>query len=195
MHASSPHETDATDQELVVAALADGAAYAGVVRRYQAPLTRYLFRLGCRSKGDADDVLQEVFIKAYRNLNDYDPGLKFSSWIYRIAHNEAVTFLRKASRVPRVATSTDELEAFDRIADSSDLAAELDARLDARTLRAAIDALDAKYREVLVLRYLEDRSYEEISDILRKPPGTVATLISRAKSRLRDALSATPLRP
>lgn len=183
--------TEPTDQELVAAALGDSAAYEPLVRRYQAPLTRYLFRLGCRSQGDADDILQEVFLKAYRNLNSYDPSLKFSSWLYRITHNEAITFFRKAGRGPQVARSDDELVFLETVPGESDLAAELDARLDGAAVRDAIAGLDPKYRDVLVLRFLEDRSYEEISDILRKPPGTVATLISRAKSRLRDALAAT----
>lgn len=186
-----PISLEPTDQELVAATLADSNAYAPLVRRYQAPLTRYLFRLGAKSQGDADDILQEVFIKAYRNLNGYDSSLKFSSWIYRIAHNEAVTFFKKNSRGPQVARSDDELLSFDEIADGGNLAEELDQRLDAAALRDAIGRLDAKYRDVLILRYLEDRSYEEISDILRKPAGTVATLISRAKQRLRALLEST----
>lgn len=184
--------SEPSDQELVAAALADSAAYAPLVRRYQAPLNRYLFRLGCKSQSDADDILQEVFLKAYRNLNDYDPSLKFSSWIYRITHNEAITFFRKGNRAPQVARDEDEAVAFENIVADGDLVAELDARLDAQALRAAINQLDAKYRDVLVLRFLEDRTYDEISDILRKPPGTVATLISRAKTRLRDLLTQKP---
>lgn len=187
-----PTSPEPSDQELVAATLADSNAYAPLVRRYQAPLTRYLFRLGAKSQGDVDDILQEVFIKAYRNLNGYDSALKFSSWIYRIAHNEAVTFFKKASRGPQVARSEDELTAFTDIADDTDLVDELDARMDAQALREAIGKLDAKYRDVLILRYLEDRTYEEISDILHKPAGTVATLISRAKKRLRDLLESTP---
>jgi RNA polymerase sigma-70 factor (ECF subfamily) len=184
----SPEE-DLSDQELIAAALADGNAYAHIVRRYEAPLRRYLFRLGCKHQSDTDDILQEVFLKAYRNLNDVDTKLKFSSWLYRIAHNEAMTFFRKSTRAPRVARTEDEMAAFEEIADLGNIAEELDARFDAATIRKAIDSLDQKYKEVLVLRFLEDRSYEEISDILRKPPGTVATLIARAKAKLRDALA------
>jgi len=194
MHASAA-APEPTDQALVAAALLDGDAYAPLVERYEAPLTRYLYRLGCRSKSDADDILQEVFIKAYRNLNGYDATMKFSSWIYRIAHNETMTFFRKSSRAPRVARDDDELVAFDELPDGTSIAAELDAELDAAVVRDAVSRLDPKYRDVLVLRFLEDRSYEEISDILRKPPGTVATLISRAKVRLRAILASTPLHP
>lgn len=185
-------EPEVTDQELVAASLKDSAAYAGIVGRYQAPLSRYLYRIGCRSKSDCDDILQEVFIKAYRNLNEYDASLKFSSWIYRITHNEAITFFRKSVRSPRVAHDDDELTAFEEMPDGKDLAEELDSALSAQALRDAIAKLDPKYRDVLILRFLEDRSYEEISDILRKPSGTVATLISRAKARLRALLEAEP---
>lgn len=187
-----PTSIEPSDQELVAAALVDSNAYAPLVRRYQAPLTRYLFRLGAKSRGDVDDILQEVFIKAYRNLNGYDTSLKFSSWIYRIAHNEAITFFKKGSRGPQVARTEDELVAFNEIADDSDLVEELDSRMDAQLVRDAIAKLDPKYREVLILRYLEDHSYEEISDILQKPAGTVATLISRAKKRLREILESQP---
>lgn len=193
MPESSLSEPSVSDQELVAATLADSAAYVHLVRRYEAPLMRYLLRLGCKTRSDAEDVLQEVFIKAFRNLNEYDTTLKFSSWLYRITHNEAITFFRKANRLPQVARSDDEVAAFEQIADVSNLADEVDAKLDAAALRAAVDALDPKYRDVLILRFLEDRSYEEISDILRKPPGTVATLISRAKQRLRDLLTTSAL--
>ncbi len=195
MPAHSDPDPEVSDQELVAAALADSSAYAAIVYRYQAPLTRYLYRLGCRSKSDADDILQEVFLKAYRNLNEYDASLKFSSWVYRITHNEAMTFFRKAARVPRVAVSDDEISVFESMPDGHDLAAELDTALSAAALRAAIAKLDAKYRDVLVLRFLEDHSYEEISDILRKPPGTVATLISRAKEKLKKLLAEQPTQP
>lgn len=192
---TDPEQEEPSDQELVAAALKDSNAYAGIVHRYQAPLTRYLYRLGCRSKGDADDILQEVFLKAYRNLNEYDASLKFSSWIYRITHNEAITFFRKSVRAPRVARDDDEVLAFESLPDEHDLASELDSSFGAAAVREAIGKLDPKYRDVLILRFLEDRSYEEISDILRKPSGTVATLISRAKSKLRDLLEETPLKP
>ena len=190
----TPIDPDATDQELVAATLQDSGAYVHLVRRYEAPLTRYLFRLGCKHKSDADDILQEVFIKAYRNLNDYDSSLKFSSWIYRITHNEAITFFKKSNRAPRVARTEDEVLAFEEIANETNIAEELDARLSGEALRAAIGRLDAKYRDVLVLRFLEDRTYEEISDILRKPSGTVATLIARAKKKLRDLIESEPAR-
>lgn len=186
---------DTPDEELVAAALRDRNLYVHIVRRYEQPLKRYLFRLGSKSSSDSDDILQEVFIKAYRNLNDYDSAYKFSSWIYRITHNEAITYFKKNSRIPQVARSEDEVKAFEEIDDGTNIAEDLDARFDAAAVRGAIDKLDPKYRDVLVLRYLEDRSYEEISDILQKPPGTVATLLSRAKKKLRNLVESTPALP
>ena len=92
----------ATDQELVRASLRDPAAYALIVRRYEPPLKRYVGRLLGTSSLQVEDVLQEVFIKAYVNLNDYDQRRPFSPWIYRIAHNEAMTLLRRRRAEPQV---------------------------------------------------------------------------------------------
>jgi hypothetical protein len=83
------------DGQLVAAALRNPQAYAALVRRYEPALTRYVRRRLGRHAQSAEDVLQDVFIKAYLNLNDYDQSRPFAPWIYRIAHNEAVGFLRK----------------------------------------------------------------------------------------------------
>ena len=80
-----------TDQDLVTQTLANKQAFAKIVRRYEAPLLRYITRLGCRNTSTAQDLLQEIFIKTYVHLNDYDHSLQFSSWIYRIAHNEIIS--------------------------------------------------------------------------------------------------------
>ncbi|NTW82250.1 MAG: hypothetical protein HGB36_02645 [Chlorobiaceae bacterium] len=80
-----------TDQELVIRTLADNQTFSLLVRRYDAPLLRYILRMGWKDNSSVQDLLQEIFIKAYIHLNDYDQSLSFSSWIYRIAHNEIVS--------------------------------------------------------------------------------------------------------
>ncbi len=180
--------TQTADRELVLAALSNRKAYGAVVRRFEAPLRRYVRRLLGQEAGSADDVLQNAFIKAYMNLNDYDPSRPFSPWLYRIAHNEAISHLRKVKSGPQPLPQVDADAILQRIADPDDPAS-LHGRKNATAqLRRALDRLAPKYRDILTLRYLEEQSYDEISDILRVPPGTVATLLRRGLERLRHDL-------
>jgi RNA polymerase sigma-70 factor (ECF subfamily) len=159
------------------------------MERYEAPLDRYLRRLGVRRPEDREDVLQEIFIKAYRNLNGFDRGLKFSSWLYRIAHNEAISWYRKQSVRPEghVVDESDTILQFLQAAElrSDQLAAE---RLNAELLNTALNELPQKYQDVITLRYFEHKDYDEISDILQVPVGTVGTLLHRGKAKLASIL-------
>lgn len=179
-----------TDQELVLETFIDTKAFSGIVERYEAPLRRYLRRLGCGDDNDADDVLQEIFIKVFVNLKEYDHDLKFSSWIYRIAHNETISFFRKKNVRPGVLnlSTQDASDFFAQLADDQDFVELAFKRDDARFLHEAISHIHSKYKEILVLRFLEDKSYNEISDILKIPEGTIATLISRGKKELKVVL-------
>jgi RNA polymerase sigma-70 factor (ECF subfamily) len=180
-----------TDEQVVAASLERREAFGLLVNRYQDRLTRYLYRLGVSRGEDVEDVLQDVFIKAYRNLNDFDQSLRFSSWIYRIAHNTAMSFFRAKRVRPEGMLVDDGEEALAQVKSDLNIETEAERNFDAERLREALDTLDGKYRDVLVLRYFEQRDYAEISDILRIPEGTVATLIHRAKKRLHDALIAS----
>jgi RNA polymerase sigma-70 factor, ECF subfamily len=177
-----------TDQELVAAALSDKHAFSKIVYKYEAPIRRYVKRIGCTDKDDIDDVLQEIFIKVFINLNDYDHDLKFSSWLYRIAHNETISFFRKENIRPNVLNVEDISEFFDNLADDTDFIELAKERYDAQIVQDTLSTLGLKYREVLMLRFLEEKSYTEISDILKIPEGTVATLINRGKKELKIAL-------
>ncbi len=177
---AQPHIEDA-DEALVPLALEDDRSFAVLVERYAAKLRRYVMRFINCSADDAEDIVQTTFINAYRNLNDFDTGLKFSSWIYRIAHNEAVSHVRRTAARSSMPWEDDKLEA---LASDVDVETDLHRKMDSASVRAAVDRLDAKYKEVLVLRYFEDKSYGEISDILRKPQGSVSSLITRAKRLL-----------
>jgi RNA polymerase sigma-70 factor (ECF subfamily) len=133
-------------------------------------------------------VLQEIFIKAYVNLNDYDRTRPFAPWIYRIAHNETVSFLRKRRAQPQTIAGEDGLLILERMADQLDPNEGAGRMRIEKEIEAALAGLDERYREVLVLRYLEERSYDDIADILRLPPGTVATRIKRGLERLKATL-------
>lgn len=181
-----------TDEALVQAALKDRQAFAPLVFRYESALDRYIWRLGVSVSEDRQDVLQDIFIKAYRNLASFDTSLKFSSWIYRIAHNEAVSWFRKRSVRPEghlVSDSTDILN-FVQSMELNPIE-KYNSNETASSVRMALEQVPEKYRTVLLLRFMEQKDYEEISDILTIPVSTVGTLILRGKEKLREVLSAT----
>ncbi|MBU4422044.1 RNA polymerase sigma factor [Patescibacteria group bacterium] len=133
---------------------------------------------------ELEDILQDVFIKAYKNLYGFDANKKFSSWIYRIAHNEAVNYLKKNSRTK---VSLDEVEY--KIADEKiDLNGHIDKTFLKKEIGRCLKNIKLKYQEPLILFYFEQKSYEEISDILRIPTSTVGTLISRGKKIIKEKL-------
>lgn len=177
-----------SDEELVRATLGDKNNYRHIVERYHDPLLRYVLRLGCKNQEDGEDILQEVFIKTYMNLNEFDPDMKFSSWIYRIAHNETISHFRKMKMQPQPIESEEGLLLFELIPDKYNMEEESDKKRLTNAIQQALKKIDKKYRDVIVLKYLEERSYEEISDILQKPTGTIATLLNRAKQRLQEEL-------
>ena len=184
-----------SDAEFVDAALRDPSAFALIVYRYEAPLKRYVRRLLGRSTEAVEDVLQEVFLKVYVNLNDYDRGRPFSPWIYRIAHNEAVSALRRGRNDRLTISGEDGERLIASVMDGAPLQDRAHPERMEKRIMAAVADLDRRYRDVIVLRFLEEKSYEEISQILELPMGTVATLVSRGRERLRQVLSAIGLTP
>ena len=178
-------EQQFSDQELVTRTIKNKQAFTAIVDRYEAPLLRYISRLGCKEPSVARDLLQEIFIKTFVHLNDYDHSLQFSSWIYRIAHNETVSYFRKEKSRPGVLTRAEDFFRFETIAEDAGLSDQNEPRHTALEIKGALDRLEPRYREVIVLKFFEEKSYEEISDLLQIPQGTVATLISRAKKKIK----------
>ncbi|MBU1118789.1 RNA polymerase sigma factor [Patescibacteria group bacterium] len=170
-----------TDEDLVTLTLKNQDFYVCIMERYEGKLLRYVMRISRVSVEDGEDILQEVFIKVYQNLNGFDVKKSFSSWIYRIARNETISQARKRKVRPEVTYSVDDEVIAKKMIAEADVQKEVDQRIQSKEVRDIIESLSKKYRDVLVLRYLEDKSYEEIADILKKPPGTVATLLNRAK--------------
>lgn len=156
-----------------------------IVSRYYHRLFGYLKRTFYFSHEDLEDLLQEVFIKVYRFINDYDETMAFSTWIYQIARNCAIDEIRKRkSRPTTVSLEPDETLKFFR--SGTDLEAQLIMGDQLKKVKEIIQQLPLKYREAMVLRFLEEKSYEEIMDILQKPKGTVAALISRGRELLKN---------
>ncbi len=189
------HHLSLDDPELVAAALRDWNGFALIVRRYELPVSRYIRRLLGGSGQSAEDVLQDVFLKVYVNLNDYDQTRPFTPWIYRIAHNEAISFLRKKRAERYVISGEEGMLILDRVSDGFNVQEAIDRLRLENCVRSAIGNLEPRYRDALVLRYLEDKSYEEISEILELPMGTVATLINRGRKRLRRNLEEIGVKP
>ncbi len=177
---------NASDEDLVVHTLKNKDFFAYLIERYEAKLASYIKRISGFNKEDVQDILQNVFIKVYTNLNSFDKSLKFSSWIYRITHNEVISLYRKNKNKNNIDIEDSVLQSI--VSDTEDIEKILDTKEQIKNVKEALKDLDIKYKEVLVLRFVEDKSYDEISDILKKPPGTVATLINRAKLKLKEKL-------
>lgn len=178
-----------SDKEIVQMALNDKAFFGHLVMRFEEPLGRYVTRLGVRNKEDREDVLQEIFIKVYKNLNSFDTDLSFSSWIYRIAHNEAISWYRKKNARPEGHLVVEGEEVLSYVP-SNEVGVEVlfDQAINAEVLAEALNTLEQKYRDPLILRFFEHKEYDEISDILQIPPGTVGTLLHRGKKVLKKHL-------
>jgi RNA polymerase sigma-70 factor, ECF subfamily len=187
--------TSPSDEEIIAMTLRVQSSFGFIIERYETKLKRYISRLGVSNPDDQLDVLQDIFIKAYRNLNSFDTSLKFSSWIYRIAHNEAISWYRKHKVRPEGNLISDGEEILNLLLSKEDGPEEVfDQAVNAEEISQALEAIDDKYKEVLILRYFEGKEYEEISDILKIPPGSVGTLIYRGKKQLQDVLNANKLR-
>lgn len=175
-----------TDEELVKKSLENIDYFAYIFDRYENKLTRYILRLSTFSLNEAEEVLQESFIKAWKNLNDFDESLKFSSWIYRIVHNTTITEWKKSQSKWKDKKQELDEEIFVNLPSSLNLEDELDKKLNSEHIRKILNLMPEKYSEVLILKFLEDKDYKEISDILKKPWGTIATLINRAKKSFQE---------
>lgn len=178
MNSNYPDNSD----ESIIAKVIDGDidAYAEIVTRYETKLHSYVVYL-IHDHTTANDVVQETFIKAYQNLQGFNSKYKFSSWIYRIAHNEAMNAVKKLRHM----TGDDINELPDRGYDQR-----IDELVDKEILKehvhGCLGCLEPKYREVIQLVYFEHMKYEEVSDILRIPTSTVGVWLSRAKARLKE---------
>lgn len=177
-----------SDNELVQLTLTDGEWYGCLMGRYEARLLRFIQRISGVSTEDAEDILQEVFINAYRNLNGFNQSLKFSSWMYRITRNAVISHHRKVTARIKLVGGEGAEQFLAMIHDDRDVHESVAQRLDGAVMQQLIGKLNPKYAEVIILRYFEEKDYTEISDILKKPVGTVGTLINRAKKQLRDLM-------
>ncbi|MDD5464438.1 MAG: RNA polymerase sigma factor [Candidatus Moranbacteria bacterium] len=172
-----------SDADLIELAKTNPESFGILMQRYQGPLFHYIRRIGQLSKEDTEDLLQRVFIKIYQKLNEYNEVLKFSSWAYCIAHNQVIDYFRKINVRPRT-NALEDYEWEKMIKASVNIEKDVMDKDCAERIRKCIQELPLIYREILILRFIEEKDYDEIMDILKKPKGTVATLIRRGKEQL-----------
>ncbi len=182
-----------TDETLVVAALAgDETAFAVLVRRYQRRLTAFLGQL----VGDTElarELTQETFIRAWSALERFDPKYRFSTWLFRIAHNLGIDQLRRRrlQTVSLYRRDADGEEVEMVVTDSEkDPFGHCENKELAQYIKQAIEELRPEYRELVLLRHFGGLSYQDIAEFKEMPLGTVKNKLFRAHSVLRRALEA-----
>lgn len=182
-----------SDQAIIEKALEKTDFFSCLFLRYEARMLRYIKSMAQLSNQEAEDILQEAFIKIWKNLLHYDKSLKASSWIYRIVHNEVISAWRKKTSYGKNKTKDldDESQQF-QIPDEAAPAIDQEPSTQ-ETINPILEKLPQKYKEILALRFIEDLSYEEISDILKIPEGTVATRLNRAKKNFASLYHKTSL--
>jgi RNA polymerase sigma-70 factor (ECF subfamily) len=170
----------------------DTDAFGTLVERFEPKLLRYGTKF-LSSREDTEDIVQEVFLSVYQNIKSFDSKQRFSPWIYRIAHNAFVNGLRKKQRSPFIALDFDTLVAYVPYDDPAQ--AEREQTEMRKMIDLGLNEIPSKYREILILYYLEEQSYKEIADILQVPTGTVGIRLKRAKEALMKAYEKLNLPP
>ena len=180
--------TTTSDPDLVASA-ARGleGSFEELVNRYQRPISAFVYRM----VGDYDaalDLTQEIFIKVYASLSRYRPEFKFSTWIYKIAHNAAIDHLRRTSSRERSLSVGTETDNYELPLESEGLTPEQQSEREERRgeIESVVRSLPTAYRELIVLRHSQDLTYEEIVEVTGLPLGTVKNRLFRAREMMRQ---------
>lgn len=161
----------------------DREAFGALVEQYRDNVYRLAYRM-CGNEYDADEAAQEAFVAAWRALPNFRGDAKFSTWLYRLTTNAAIDVMRREKR-HQTAGDGEMME----VADNTDSPQETVERTEQQeTVQKALATLSDEYREVLLLRYMEELDYAEIAEVLKLPSGTVKSRINRAKAALKTAL-------
>lgn len=178
------------DRDLVLRCLKnDQAAYHRLLEKYRRPVYGIVRRM-IPDDEDARDLSQESFIRAFRNLNQFDPERRFSSWLFRIAHNLCIDHYRrrKLDTVPMVRRDNGEESTWDLPDTTPGPEVEFSDRERGRRLLAAVESLPPAYRSVIILRHQQGLAYEEIAEVMELPLGTIKARIHRAHRLLKEKL-------
>ena len=169
-----------SDKEIIELSLKDVEYFRCLYNRYAPRLKLYVSKISDFSKEQIKDIIQDAFVNVWKNINAYDDSMKFSSFLYRIVHNETVSHWRKQ----RTINKTLDVLGKESSANTLNYNREENGTIyeeKKEKIEKVLSLLPPKYREILVLKFLENMDYEEISNILMIPEGTVATRINRAK--------------
>lgn len=172
-----------SDEEIAKAVQSGNvSAYEVLIHRYEEKINRYIMRI-LPDYEEAQDLLQETFMKVYVNINSFDIKRRFSPWIYRIAHNEVINRVRQKNREM---ISPFDIDTFLPMSLKEEEMNKADyIKLTSTELDRCLGKLEVKYREPLLFFYIEELSYNDISDILRIPVSTVGVRIKRGKDMLK----------
>lgn len=164
----------------------DQAAFNLLFTRYEKKILRYGQRF-LYSYEDLEDAVQEVFIKAYRNIQSFTVSRKFSTWLYRIAHNTFINVIKKKGREP---ISFFDFDTFVQLPVKNSKSPEdtLITKEDKNLINTSLKNVSPKYREPLILFYIEEMDYQEIADILKIPTSTVGVRLRRGKAMLKKMI-------
>jgi RNA polymerase sigma-70 factor (ECF subfamily) len=193
-----PDRHDSVDPEVALLArlrAGDEAAFDTLVRQYQQPLTRFVLRL----VGDADDttdVVQETFIRAFERIDDFRGGAALYTWLYRIAHNQSISLLRRrrVRRFLRLDSDEGRSEAVElQLVDGDDAAARYEETQAVGQIEAAIEELPPRQRGIFVMRHYEGLSLAEIARVLGRSEGAIRAGYFHAVRKLRDRARETGL--
>ena len=185
-------ESSLEDDVLVKQAIGgDEQSYKQLVEKYRRALHFHILKM-VSDREQVEDLVQETFVKAFDNLNSYNTNYAFSTWLYRIATNHTIDYLRKKklqtlSIDEPVKTKSGEME-MQLPDDSARTDRDIIQKQRKKMVQQAIAELPKKYRKVIQLRHMEEKSYQEISEVLDKPLGTVKAHIFRAREMLYKAL-------
>lgn len=180
--------TAASDRDLVATAVSGiEGSFEELVRRYQRPISAYVYRM-VGNYESALDLTQEIFIKVYSSLRRYRAEFKFSTWIYKIAHNAAIDHLRRTATREQSLIMGPEHDPFDLPVESTRLSPEQESERKERRgeIESVVRALPGNYRELIILRHSQDLSYEEIVEVTGLPLGTVKNRLFRAREMMRQ---------
>lgn len=169
----------------------DQAAYSMIVDFYQDRIYQHCFRM-LGNKHEAEDIAQEAFIRAYINIDSFDENRKFSTWLYRIATNLTIDRIRKRKPdyyLDEEIKGAEGLTMYSQLSSNDPLPSEeVESSELNHYIHQEISELPPKYRSIIILRYLEEFSLQEIASILDIPIGTVKTRIHRGREALRKRL-------
>jgi RNA polymerase sigma-70 factor (ECF subfamily) len=184
----APSWSAVADGELVQSALAGReSSFEELVRRYQRPIAAYVYRM----VGDYDaalDLTQDVFIRVYNSLARYRSEFKFSTWIYKIAHNAAIDHLRRSAAREQALTDGTGEERAEVVERRLSPEQESERNERCSEIEMVVQSLPHAYRELIVLRHSNDLSYDEIAEVTGLPLGTVKNRLFRARESMRDLL-------